>query len=68
MFEKYLADPTVGQTMTGNDVLMTHSVVIDLVNFQSQLEMPQAITVLVNHVICYYQKIGIMILSKDVPK
>jgi len=35
MFEKYLADPTVGQTMTGNDVLMTHSVVIDLVNFQS---------------------------------
>lgn len=42
--------------MTGNYVLMTHSVVIDLVNFQAWLEMPQAITVLVNHTICYYQK------------
>lgn len=42
--------------MTGNYVLMTHSVVINLVNFQAWLEMPQAITVPVNHAICYYQK------------
>lgn len=42
--------------MTGNDVLMTHSVLIDLVNFQAWLEVPQAITVLVNHAICQYQK------------
>lgn len=46
----------IGQTMTGNYVFMTHSVVIDLVNFQAWLEMPQAIIVLVNHAICYYQK------------
>lgn len=42
--------------MTGNYVLTTHSVMTDLVNFQAWLEMPQAITVLVNHAICYYQK------------
>jgi len=41
--------------MTGNDVLMTHIVVTDLVNFQPWLETPEAITVLVNHAICYYQ-------------
>lgn len=42
--------------MTGNYVSMIHSVLIDLVNFQAWLEMPQAITVLVNHAVCYYQK------------